>query len=78
VKDAIAVLAGLTLSTIYQFAKQTNEILDGAKEAVKYGGPADHQKLCDHLENLYNNATSTVERLKIKAAQKFADCRKHS
>ncbi len=68
--------AAVVVSGIYQFAKQTNYILDGAKTAVRYRGPADKQKLCDYLNALYDAAGSAKERLEIYAALKWAGCQR--
>ncbi len=70
------VLAGVTLATIYQFARQTNHILDAAKYTVRYKGPSDQQRICDYLNALYDKATSPVERLEICAAMKFPGCQR--
>ena len=60
---------------IYQFASQTNEVLDAAKAEVKYNSPKDLPELCDYLQDQLDNATGTAQKLTIIAAMKFAGCR---
>jgi RHS repeat-associated protein len=71
----VAVAAGVAAGIVY-FAKQTNEVLDDAKQAISYRGPGDLKRLCDYLYTLYDAAASAAEKLKIYAALKFAGCQR--